>query len=428
MNIKKINLTNYRGARSVSVNLDKRLNVIVGVNGSGKSTLLDATVILLSWLARRLKGTGGSARPVLEKDITNDMPFSKIEIEISDGDKNASWSIVKHRKKTTANNENSSLSELNNYASSWYPKIDFNNGELNLPLFVYYPVNRAILDIPLRIKKGREFDLMSAYDDALTNDANFRTFFEWFRDREDLENEAFKKLNSPSLFQAEETPIYPDPQLVAVRKAIEGLLPSFKNLKVQRQPLRMVIEKNGSPFMVDQLSDGEKCLMAMVGDLARRMAIANPARENPLEGEGVVLIDEIDLHLHPKWQQMIIDRLLKIFPHCQFVVSTHSPHVINHVQPENIFMLEETPNGLSITNPNESYGKTVERVLEDLMGLETTRPIAIAEKLKQVYNYIDEDKLKDARKLVDEIRNEINDDPDLTKADAIITRKEIIGK
>ncbi|WP_052507359.1 AAA family ATPase [Desulfonatronovibrio magnus] len=156
-------------------------------------------------------------------------------------------------------------------------------------------------------------------------------------------------------------------------------MPELTDLAVRRNPLRMEVKKNGQALIVNQLSDGEKCLMAMVGDLARRMAIANPNLDDPLHGKGVVLIDEIDLHLHPKWQRLIVPRLTEAFPNCQFVISTHSPHVLTHVKPENIFLLSLDKEGMSAQKPAESYGKNVDRILEDIMGLETTRPCIINE-------------------------------------------------
>lgn len=119
--------------------------------------------------------------------------------------------------------------------------------------------------------------------------------------------------------------VFPDPHLEAVREALRQFLPEFDNLTVRRNPLRMEVEKNGERLTVNQLSDGEKCLIALIGDLARRLAIANPVLRNPLDGEGVVLIDEIDLHLHPKWQRLVVPKLRTVFPNCQFVISTHSP-------------------------------------------------------------------------------------------------------
>ncbi|MCU7858478.1 MAG: AAA family ATPase, partial [Candidatus Thiodiazotropha sp. (ex Lucinoma kastoroae)] len=201
-----------------------------------------------------------------------------------------------------------------------------------------------------------------------------------------------------------------------------------QNLTVRRNPLRMEVEKSSERLTVSQLSDGEKCLMAMVGDLARRLAIANPLATDPLTGEGVVLIDEIDLHLHPKWQRMIIPRLLEVFPGCQFMISTHSPHVVTHVRAENLYLLKQTEHGIVAEKPSESYGKTVNRVLEDLMGLETTRPDSVNKKLRHLFDEIDSGRLSEARKLIQEVRDDIGEDPELARAEVLIRRKEIIGK
>ncbi|WP_436718331.1 AAA family ATPase [Escherichia coli] len=121
-----------------------------------------------------------------------------------------------------------------------------------------------------------------------------------------------------------------DRQLTAVRTAISRFMPGFSNLRVRRKPrLHMSIDKNGQTLNVLQLSQGEKSLMALVGDIARRLAMMNPMLENPLNGEGIILIDEVDMHLHPTWQRTIIQRLTTTFPHCQFVLTTHSPLVIS---------------------------------------------------------------------------------------------------
>ena len=221
---------------------------------------------------------------------------------------------------------------------------------------------------------------------------------------------------------------YPDIQLKAVRDALNRFLPEFENLTVRRNPLRMEITKHGRQFTVNQLSDGQKCLIALVGDLARRMAMANPIGENPLEGNGIVLIDEVDLHLHPKWQRMIVSKFREVFPNCQFLISTHSPHVITHVQPENLFLLHETEDGIEVDRPIESYGKNVDRVLEDLMGLETTRPDAVNVKLRVIFETIDAGELKEAGRLIQELKKEIGEDPELVKARVLIRRREIIGR
>jgi len=190
----------------------------------------------------------------------------------------------------------------------------------------------------------------------------------------------------------------------------------------------MEVEKNGKRLTVNQLSGGELNLIAMIGDLARRMAIANPDSTKPLLGSGIVLIDEIDLHLHPKWQRMIVPKLRYVFPNCQFIISTHSPHVITHVEPESLFLLKQTDLGIVTEKPSGSYGKNVDRVLEDLMGLKTTRPDEVDFNLHSIFEAIDAGKLEKAQKMIAKLEQKIGADPELVRARVLIKRRELIGK
>lgn len=427
MNIKKMHLSNFRGAQALELDFQERLNVFVGVNGSGKSTVLDAAAIMLSWFANRIKYTGSSGRPVTESDILNGTSVSTLEITCEINNEDISWKIIKARKGHSKLRKRSYFSELNELTEKIKEQITAEKEKTNLPVPAYYPVNRAVLDIPLRIKSRHSFSLLAAYDESLTGAANFRTFFEWFREREDLENEARVHPAALEILYDQQLS-YPDGQLEAVRKALKLFMPEFTDLTVRRSPLRMEVKKDGHTLIVNQLSDGEKCLMAMVGDLARRMAIANPGLENPLEGRGVVLIDEIDLHLHPKWQRLIVPRLREVFPNCQFVISTHSPHVLTHVQPENIFLLSLNKEGISVQKPVESYGKNVDRILEDIMGLETTRPRQVTSDINQLFEDINEGRIDQAREIIARLQSEIGNDPELIKASVLIKRKELIGK
>lgn len=424
MRINTLALTNYRGVQSLSLDLDKKLNIFVGVNGAGKSTVLDSVAIMLSWAVSRIRRAGSSGRPITEDDINNSASSASVELSCLHENKTFRWRLAKSRQGHGSPEEPSNLTALSEYTKKLQGEIEQNREAVNLPLFVYYPVNRAVLDIPLRIRTKHSFNLLTAYDDSLTSGADFRKFFEWFREREDLENEQLVQSKKQPLFEEESF----DPQLQAVRSALEQFLPEFKHLTVRRNPLRMEIEKNGETLTVNQLSDGEKCLIAMVSDLARRCAIANPERADPLQGEGIIIIDEIDLHLHPKWQRMIVPRLLEVFPNCQFFISTHSPHVLTHVQPEQIFLLKQTESGIKESQPDESYGKNVDRILEDLMGLETTRPDEVSEKIHSIYQMINHKNLQEAKTQINQMREEIGNDPDLLKAEVLIKRKERIGK
>jgi predicted ATP-binding protein involved in virulence len=446
MHIEKLHLSHFRGAEALTLELHPQLNVFAGMNGEGKSSILDATAILLSWLVNRIKHSNSSGRPITEPDIQNGTASAELSLSCRFDEKSFEWSLDKSRP-GRINLRKPDLKQVSELAKCLQEQITTTNGQVNLPVFVYYPVNRAVLDIPLRIREKHRFDLLSTYDESLTSGANFRTFFEWFRAREDLENEGYRDemLRSVGLTPQNDpegemrtafkkalrgvvTP-QTDPQLQAVRTALNQFMPQFTNLTVRRNPLRMEVEKNNHPLTVDQLSAGEKCLMAMIGDLARRMAIANPMRSNLLDGEGIVLIDEIDLHLHPKWQRFMVHNLIKAFPKCQFLISTHSPHVMTHVQPENLHLLTMTEKGfLESHHPSESYGQTVERILEDLMGLATTRPDEVNHSLQQIYQQIDRGELEAARIAITELTNQIGIDPDLVKAGVLIRRKELIGK
>ncbi|WP_288367813.1 AAA family ATPase [uncultured Alcanivorax sp.] len=426
MHIHNLTLQRFRGAQDLPLELDDKLNVFVGMNGAGKSSILDASAIMLSWLANRIKHAGASGRPIAETDIKNGESSANLAIQLCEDGSYFGWNLAKVRKGYSKKDLASVLVSVSEAAKRIQAGISEHNGKVNIPLFAYYPVNRSVLDIPLRIREKHQFGLLSAYEESLTSGANFRTFFEWFREREDLENENRKYVDDlikPDDFE------FPDSQLTAVRRALESFMPDFTGLTVRRNPLRMEVLKNGQRLTVNQLSDGEKCLMAMVGDLARRIAIANPQRKDPLLGDGIVMIDEIDLHLHPKWQRLVVPRLTEVFPNCQFVISTHSPHVITHVQPENLFLLNMTDDGiLEAIRPVESYGKTVDRVLEDLMGLQTTRPNRVETDLRAIYEQISEGQLDTAGKSIAALEQAIGEDPELVKAKVLIKRKELIGR
>jgi predicted ATP-binding protein involved in virulence len=401
MKITRLNLTNYRGVHSLSLDFQERLNVFFGVNGAGKSTILDAVAIMLSWAVSRIRYSGASSgRPIQETDITNGKSSSSVQLDCIERDQPIEWRLSKSRKGHGASEDRSNLANLNEFTKRLQGQISERVEKINLPLFAYYPVNRAVLDIPLRIRDKFSFNIFAAFDDVLTIGANFRTFFEWFREREDIENEnrKYQLFLVKNQDDKQNDALLPDPQLEAVRRALQSFLPEFENLRVRRNPLRMEVEKNGKLLTVNQLSDGEKCLIAMVGDLARRMAIANPERNDPLEGDGIILIDEIDLHLHPKWQRMIVPRLQEVFPKCQFIISTHSPHVITHVHPESLYLLMQTDSGIVAERLAESYGKNVDRILEELMGMETTRPDWVRSSLRDINDEINQGQFADARK------------------------------
>lgn len=215
-------------------------------------------------------------------------------------------------------------------------------------------------------------------------------------------------------------------ELKTVIKAIEQFVPEYSRLRVSRVPRpRMLINKGDKTFNIDQLSDGEKSLITLIGDIARRLAIANPSSNNPLHGDGIILIDEIDLHLHPKWQRLIVTQLTKVFPNCQFIITTHSPQIISHVKAESLFLLNNEENILSVAQATESYGMNSDRILEDLLDVDA-RPQEEKKALDTLFELIQDGKFGKAEELMTKF--EYKDDPELIKARVLIKRKQIIGK
>ena len=182
-------------------------------------------------------------------------------------------------------------------------------------------------------------------------------------------------------------------------------MPSFKNLQVSRKPrLAMIIDKNDKTLNVNQLSQGEKSLMALVGDIARRLAMMNPSIENPLQGKGIILIDEIDMHLHPQWQRSIIQRLQMTFPNCQFILTTHSPLVISDTQNILVYDLD----GQEVNALPSLYGQDANTVLLQYMDTSYRNP-KVAEQISQAMDAIQNNDFELANQLIQTLKLELGE-------------------
>ncbi|ESC16106.1 RecF/RecN/SMC family protein [Salmonella enterica subsp. enterica serovar Agona str. 0292] len=144
----------------------------------------------------------------------------------------------------------------------------------------------------------------------------------------------------------------------SVINTILKFLPEFQWIKLVYgdDDYKIILKKGEVELDIQQLSQGEKTIFTLVGDLARRLILLNPNLSNPLLGYGIVLIDEIDLHLHPQWQQTIIERLTSTFPNVQFVITTHSPQVLSTVSSRSVRILQEVEvdgvNDLIVSHPD----------------------------------------------------------------------------
>ena len=417
MKIEKLTLTNFRSASDISLEFNDKLNLFVGINGAGKSTILDALSISLSWLTKRIERPNGRGFQIADTDITAQASYSSIAIECKSDD-TYRWQICKSATGNCACEIKSSLKQ----AYSLAEKVQQSE---SWPVVVYYPVSRCAA-VPKHIStKSKESDI---YDGSLTSKVDYEALFEWMQRRDNIQNQKLAEAIKKHKGDIAKLDIQQDQSLEMVKQVVEKFMPDITGIRIEREPqATLVLEKNGKSLSFEQLSDGEKNIIALVGDIARRLAMCNQKSKNPLDGEGIILIDEIALHLHPGWQRIVIPRLLDTFPNCQFFISTHSPQVISHVKPEKIFLLEFEGNTMTCSNVTESFGKNTDRILEDLMGV-SARPSEQKLKLREIYQLISDGNLKEAMDECEALRCVIGEDPELVKADVLIKRKESIGR
>ena len=387
MKLDSITLQNFKGIDNLEIKLDNKTTVIFGVNGVGKSTILQAIDLLYADIIAKLMGTVRSKTARFNEDFISygkSAAGIKADFDFGDGE-----SIYYERTIDRAKGEKrntSALKKLTDKFQSLYIQMGYDDGNGNwieesdnksMPIFVNYGVNRIVLDVPVRAPK-EQFVKLDAFDKAIESTIDFRNLFKWFRNQEDIENQIKVRNDSD----------YEDKSLAAVKKAMLAMLDGFEDIRIERRPLAMKVNKNGKSLKIDQLSDGEKCTIALFGDLARRMALANPGKDvNPLEGSGVVLIDELDLHMHTSWQRKVLNVLRDTFPNIQFIITTHSPIVLSEADENyNLFFIDNSEGKFSIQKNKQLNGYDANAVLEQFMDTSS-----INEKIKSFIDSIYDD-------------------------------------
>lgn len=387
MRLKRLIVDNFRGISHLDLEFATRsqTTVLVGVNGVGKSTVLDAVALALSY-AEKLPNTsrGLLLRP---EDIRVGQSTvhveAFVEFEAADGEHiTNSWAIK------------ASIPWPHGFVHDHLTREPGSTKKrVHQFALAYYPVDRSVRGDPPADARD------TSPSDFLAKSVDYASFFAWFEDREDLENERIREDRK-----------YSDPELETVRRAIEALLPGFSHLRVRRakggdhnRNSRIVVKKGDQEFELGQLSHGERGLLAMTGDIARRLALCSADTDDPRLRPGVVLIDEICLHLHPQWQREVIPRLERTFPNLQFIVTTHSPQVISQLHPDSVRILE----GFAVlpTTP-PTYGRDTNAILSEVMGVDE-RPAFARERLHVIADLMDQEKWTEARAALDELAKDL---------------------
>lgn len=329
MRIDRISLTNMRlvGEQTKELVLDSTKNVVIllGDNGFGKTTILDAMATIMAPYSAQFPGIADYQLSDLDVHINRQgrrAKFLTVEAELSDN--GIVMRSVRYRKGTQTPPK-ANYEQMKQMAIAKKNAILAGEQNVELPLFAYYGTGRGQFQVPERRRGFQQaFERWDCYKSAINPETDFKRFFGWFDLMEDQERRDREKLRDFN---------YKSPVLNAVRRALSEIVTSYRNPRIETRPLRFImdrVDQDGSTheLRIEQLSEGYKIVIAMVADLAARMAEANPDMDNPLNSTGIVLVDEVDLHLHPRWQRDILSQLTKVFPNIQFVVSTHSPVIV----------------------------------------------------------------------------------------------------
>ncbi len=416
MNIEKIHIKNYRGFEDLIVNFKKNINVFVGVNGAGKSSILDLIASFLNNFT--IKFSGISSREIEYNltmlDINIDKQETVNQIFVSSYIGDMSWEL-----KRDFRGGKNNFRQMNSHIVEYQRRFeDYPN--LSVPIFKYFQSQRNSVEKSKSssVKKRYIAEQFKVYEDAFDKTLEFDRFISWFVEEENIENRRKVTLGDLS---------YKNPKINMVRRALTKFFGSFKsskyeNLRVEVRDINLktnersslVIDKNGKTFNLKQLSDGEKMLILVVADIAHRLSLANPQNDSLNKGAGIVLIDEIDLHLHPAWQREVIPCLLSTFPDIQFITTTHSPQVLSSVDNKNIFIIEDFKI-VEITPP--TLGNDSNTILGDLFDV-SERPVETQKEIDLLYDLIEDEKNeRKTLKLLKKLENQLGkNNPEIIRA------------
>ena len=314
MKIRHITIENFRAIKRLDFDCSEKVNAFIGDNGAGKSTALEAIIVLCSWLNAKLASPKSRGRSIRKEDIRTGFGYCYLSIDVEHKGKTAHWSLMKGVAPDDSLEKQTDLRELDSFVQ--YIR-DFNEDDRFL--LSMYGVNRNISSVNI---DKRVYGKKDASQDVVRNSftsTSWKQFFNWFYERENEENRMKARFNMQ----------YHDESLDTIRECLSEVFPGYCNLRVEDRPTRFVIEKDGQIINFDRLSDGEKCYITLVLDIARRLSMQSSGMRSILEGEQIILIDELDLHLHPSWQLQVVSNLERKFPNCQFFVSSHSSLVLS---------------------------------------------------------------------------------------------------
>lgn len=416
MILREIKLRNFRKFENLDFTFSaENLLVLTGPNGSGKSTILDAISKCLAHYVAKLISYSDEIHAPIDPLRTSDITNDEIETSVLCGFNLSDYGSIKVSKRRDQKGFSYQFSGgLKEEILLNLRKKILTDDSVFLPLIMYYRTNRTI-KVSSSKESSNDFyhPILEGYKNSVNaHSSPFIDFEKWFIRQENLENEEIKQRKDFS---------YELPALKAMRTVILDFLSFFYEdselkIEVSRKPQNLSDFPNADqgnilvdfgdqkkPVMLSQLSSGEKMIFLIVADIARRLLILNKGNPDFENHRGIVLIDEIGLHLHPKWQRQILPALHHVFPNVQFICTTHSPQVISLLRKENILQIDHTQIYASGSDPK---GGESGIILEEIFGT-SRRPEKAQRSIKTIFRLLESEKINFER--VEEKINELKD-------------------
>lgn len=444
MRIDQLTLQNFRGIREGSFEFPRApgrreggngsFNLLVGPNGAGKSSILEGLAVAASGLFLSMRGT--DVRNIKHEDahvlikiiegqahVAPQYPVSVEAVGTVDG-KPLRWSRslsepTKGKITRTKPKEAQEIAEVSRLLGI----RAIEGWDASLPLISYYGADRLWND-PKDMQKRRKEDRKQRQPHEMTNAPKNEAELAWeqFSQRVGGYSNSVNGRCSPRDLQRwlgfEDYKAYKSKKesihAQIVKHAMRDCLPGVEDLTYEGGLGSLLFQRSGKWIDFRHLSEGQRNMAALVGDIAWKAAQLNPhLGERALkETPGVVLIDELDMHLHPEWQRMIVRKLQEIFPEIQFICATHSPQMIGEVPAVEVRLLQE---GDDHPAPR-AMGIDSSRILDEIMGGSSRRE-EDRELIRKLAVAIDAENFESAEALLGELEKALGEnDPEVTRA------------
>ncbi|MFW2080140.1 AAA family ATPase [Acinetobacter guillouiae] len=466
--LNELNISNFKRILELKINLHQNLTVFIGENGVGKTSLLNAIQKNLSWFTAAILKENTNGERIVDKEINNQAKMNGYVSYLNcvfkiGSDYGIHGQLVREPRGITSDLK-TDVMEYRKFGRNIRDLIAF--GKVDLPLFVFYDIERFKLNPNSKEvdTAGGIFYQLDGYDRSSKSKVTVEIFIDWLikllktsnvvintperlkiksqvdnlikagaNNKENSLNELYEDLVlTLKLYPDDEAKSESKKTIKILEKLFRRIYPNLIQIQLINDDDgvdKVTIQLDNEIILFNQFSDGQRVLFGLLGDIARRLILLNSFEDNPLKGRGIVLIDEIELHLHPSWQQKIILILRKSFPNIQFIITTHSPHVITTVEPEcirSIYIDPET-NTYKYEVPHFTKGAESNVVLENVFYVDP-RPQEVDEVgwLEEYTLLVNQDKWDSEEAL--SLRKKLdawgkNKEPELDKLDIEISLK-----